>query len=131
MSTPAEVVSAQFDNATAYADSALAQLATFIDALSARSTPTPTFDVTWTAIDAPTAVTMPSRPGELATILAAWCGTRGPPTTVDPTAPDIEIDDFTDVAPTLTIPAGARRWTSATRPRRLRHQAHRARRSRT
>lgn len=105
MSTPAEVVSAQFDAATAYADSALAQLASFTAALSDAIYTTPTFDVTWTPIDAPTTVVMPSRPGELSSILASLVWDAGTaPTTVDPSAPDIEIDEFTDVAPTLTIP---------------------------
>lgn len=105
MSTPAEVVSSQFSSATDYANSALEQLATFTNALADAVPTTPTFNVTWAAIDAPTAVTVPVRPPELDSLVDGLVWNAGDTPTVEtPAAPVIVIDDFTEASPVLTLP---------------------------
>lgn len=105
MSTPAEVVSSQFSAATAYADDALDQLHTFTDALADAIYTAPTFDVTWTAIDPPTPVTLPARPAAMDDAIAGLVWNAGAvPSTVTPSAPSIDIDDFDVVSPTLNLP---------------------------
>lgn len=111
MTTPAELVEAQFALARDYADDSLESLSTFLDAMSSNLFAPPTIDVTWESITAPEALAIPVRPASLESIEAdlTWdqdgsiSGAR--PAALDVgAAPDLTIDDFTEEAPVTAFP---------------------------
>lgn len=107
MATPAEVVAEQFSNATSYVATNLASMTSFTDALSSAITVAPVIDVTWTPIEAPSSISLPSAPaidsGEF-----DWDSTGdiagSKPDALSVEAPVITIDDFDVDAPELTLP---------------------------
>ncbi len=98
MATPAETVGEVFSNATSYATAAKSQTESYVAALQAAVYAAPTFDLTWTPIDAPTATTMPDLP--VLTDSLDWNEAATPADFAD-AAPSIVIDDFAEAAPTL------------------------------
>lgn len=100
MASPAEVVAAQFANATAYANTAKTELTSFTQALDAAIYTPPTLSVTWNSLTAPALPSLPSTP-TLPTIVFS-----GPaePAELILAEPTITIDAFDEIAPTVTMP---------------------------
>lgn len=94
-------VTQAFDRAYEYAASSRSMLATFTQALDASIYSPPTISLTWTTIAPPTLPDIPDAPA-MPTI--AFTVPTGEPTELSIDLPSITIDDFTEVAPTLTIP---------------------------
>lgn len=111
MTSPADVVSAQFSAATGYIESSLDSLEGFTDRLTDAIYTTPLIDITWAPIDPPTPATVPDPPAQLDTLLGEmdWDtdgtieGSR--PAALSVGAPNITIDEFSDTAPVLSIPS--------------------------
>lgn len=107
MATPAEVVADVLSNAEAYASTAETKLTSFTNALNNAIYAAPTFTVTWTAIDAPTSLSMPAVPASMSSLEAEfeWDSdgsiAASKPGSLSVAAPSIVIDDFTEVAPVL------------------------------
>lgn len=100
MSTPAQVVAEQFQQARSYASTAQAQLASFADELRNSIYAPPTISVSWNSIAPPSLPSLPASP-TLPTISFA---TPTAPDSLVLAAPTIVIDDFTELAPVLTMP---------------------------
>ena len=100
MSAYTEVTQA-FDRAYEYAASSRSMLATFTQALDTSIYSPPTISLTWTTIAPPSLPDIPDAPA-MPTI--AFTVPTGEPTELSIDLPSITIDDFTEVAPTLTIP---------------------------
>lgn len=110
MTSPADVVSEQFSLATGYVSTLLADVTTFTNRLADAIYTTAPISITWTAIDPPSAATIPDPPAQLDDLLATlvWdqlgdiAGSK--PASASLVAPDLAIDDFTTAEPSLTIP---------------------------
>lgn len=100
MSTYSEVTDA-FDRADAYATAAKNQVAGFTTALNNAIYVAPTISVTWNSLTPPDLPAIPDAP-TMPTI--EFVTPSGQPTALSIAEPTITIDDFTDVAPTLTLP---------------------------
>jgi len=100
MASPAEVVAAQFANATTYANSAKVDLASFTAALDAAIYTPPTISVAWTSLTAPVLPELPTQP----TLPVIAFTAPVEPTALVLTGPTIAIDTFTEVAPTVSMP---------------------------
>jgi hypothetical protein len=98
MSTPNQLVDEAFSNANNYANNALTQLTTFTNALGAAVYTAPTFDLTWTTIDPPSTIAIPSAPDITDTF--EW-DVGSVPADLTDTPTEVVIDDFTEVAPVL------------------------------
>jgi hypothetical protein len=101
MATAAEQVDAAFTKATVYANEAKSSAAAFLSALDAAIYTPPTLSVTWESIAAPTLPTMPTAP-TLPTIEFNAPGTSPAPLALS--EPTVTIDDFTETAPTVSLP---------------------------
>lgn len=102
MSDPAAVVSDSFSQARTYAASAMGQLAAFTSALNTAIAAPPSVTFSLMPTGTLDAVTIPDAPS-IAPPPAWETGTT--PSALTLSAPDLTIDDFTDVAPVITIPA--------------------------
>jgi hypothetical protein len=101
MSTPAEQVESAFNRAASYAEQARSQMSSFLAALDSSIYTPPTLSVTWESLAAPTLPALPTAP-TLPTI--EFTAPGGQPAPLALSEPTIEIADFTDSAPTLTLP---------------------------
>lgn len=101
MSGPSTEVSEAFDRAYRYAESSRSAMSSFTAALNASIYSPPTISMTWNSIAAPSLPAMPIAPS-MPTISFAVPG--GQPTELSIDMPGITIDDFTETAPTLTLP---------------------------
>jgi hypothetical protein len=100
MPSAAEQVDNTFNKATIYATEAKTAAATFLSALEGAIYAPPTLSVTWDSIAAPTLPSLPAVP-TLPTITFNAPGFT--PNQLALAEPTITIDDFTEVAPTLTL----------------------------
>lgn len=111
MSTPAEVVAESFAQANSYASNAQTQLTSFTSALTGAISLVPALDVTWAPVTAPPAVAAPIRPGALEDIETeltfdqSGAITASLPDSLAISAPTLSIDEFSESAPTVTLPA--------------------------
>lgn len=101
MASPAEVVAAQFAQAQSYVNNAQSQLSSFTSALNTSIYAPPTLSVTWNSIAAPTLPSLPAAPSLPAISFVAPAA----PGALNLAAPSVTIDDFTEVAPVLNLPA--------------------------
>lgn len=110
MSTPAEVVADQFANAQELADGTMEQMETFTDALAGALVVAPIPDMTWEPVAEPSLLVAPTRPAALETIEAEFDFDpdgellAAKPTPLDIDEPTLTIDEFAEVAPTITFP---------------------------
>lgn len=102
MSGPSAEVSEAFDRAYRYAELSQSNMSSFTAALNSSIYSPPTISMTWNSIAAPDLPAMPVAPS-MPTINFAVPG--GQPTELSIDMPGITIDDFTETAPTLTLPA--------------------------
>lgn len=96
-----DFVGTTFSRATQYANEAKAELTGFLSALNAAVYPAPTVSVTWNSIAAPALPALPATPAMPTIAFTA----PDAPTPLTLTTPDITIDDFTEVAPSVTMPS--------------------------
>ncbi|WP_082794264.1 hypothetical protein [Thauera humireducens] len=101
MSGPSTEVSEAFDRAYRYAELSQSNMSSFTAALNSSIYSPPTISMTWNSIAAPSLPSMPVAPS-MPTISFAVPG--GQPTELSIDMPGITIDDFTETAPTLTLP---------------------------
>lgn len=101
MSGPSTEVSEAFDRAYEYAESSRSAMSSFTAALNASIYSPPTISMTWNSIAAPSLPAMPVAPS-MPTI--NFTVPVGQPTELSIDMPGITIDDFTETAPTLTLP---------------------------
>jgi len=101
MASPAEVVAAQFANATTYANSAKDQLTTFAVALNAAIYAPPTISSSWSSPAAPSVPDLLPLP-TLTPIVFNSITPVSPLNIVEPT--DTTIDLFTETAPSVSMP---------------------------
>jgi hypothetical protein len=111
MSTPAQVVEESFSQARSYATEHAAQLEIFLDTLTGSlAYEVPTIDITWDPLATPSGIAAPSRPAALDELEAEFewdASGEIAATTPDALAiaePTLEIDDFTEEAPEVTLP---------------------------
>ncbi len=100
MSSAAQLVNESFTLAQEYADSAQQQLAGFTSALSSSIYAPPTISVTWNSLAAPSLPGLPPVP-EMPSIAFVAPTAPGEWSLAEPT---IDIADFTEESPTLTMP---------------------------
>jgi hypothetical protein len=120
MTTPAEHVENQFNNATTYASNGVSAMEEAVnDLMAAAEFTNPTVDVEYAPVEEPTTLAAATRPGALDTIEAEFNWDKdsviadNKPDALVLAAPSITIDDFTDEAPevdtsdepTLTFPS--------------------------
>lgn len=101
MSGPSTEVSEAFDRAYRYAELSQSNMSSFTAALNSSIYSPPTISMTWNSIAAPSLPSMPVAPS-MPTISFAVPG--GQPTELSIAMPSVVIDDFTETAPTLTLP---------------------------
>jgi hypothetical protein len=110
MTTPAETVAEAFSQANSYASNAQGQLTTFTAALAGAIYAAPAINVTFEPVAAPAAVSIPAAPAGMAAVEAefSWDASgaiaAAQPSALVLDAPDLTIDEFTDVAPVLAFP---------------------------
>lgn len=101
MPTPAEQVDSVFSQAVGYANAAKTALASFTTSLDAALYTPPSYSFNWSTIAPPTLPTLPNAP-VMPTILFNDPG--GQPMALTEDIPTLTIADFTELAPSLTIP---------------------------
>lgn len=101
MSDPSALVSASFAQAGSYAASATSALSGYLANLAGLNYSAPTVSVTWNAISPPSIPSLPAVPA----LPAVAFNAPSVPGAFGSTLPAIVIDDFTEVAPTLSIGA--------------------------
>lgn len=101
MSGPSAEVSEAFDRAYRYAELSQSNMSSFTAALNSSIYSPPTISMTWNSIAAPDLPAMPVAPS-MPTI--SFAVPSGQPTELTIEMPGVVIDDFTEVAPTLTLP---------------------------
>lgn len=101
MATPAEQVDAAFNRAIAYAANAQTATTSFLNALDAAIYTPPTLSLTWESIAAPTLPALPTEP-TLPTI--EYAAPASTPAVLAIAEPAIDIDDFAEADPVLTLP---------------------------
>lgn len=101
MASPADVVAEQFSMSRTTAGDMITQAETFIGSFTDALFPAALVDVTFAPLTGPSAVSIPAAPAF--PDAPTWDIGSAP---ADPViaAPDITVDDFTVVAPTLTFP---------------------------
>lgn len=101
MATPAEVVASAFAQAQSYASSAQTSLTGFTGALNGAVYAPPSLNLNWNSITAPSIPTLPSLP-----VMPSIAFT-GPtaPSSLALIAPTISLDEFTENAPVVNLPA--------------------------
>lgn len=98
-----ELVNNSFTLAQSYATEAKTQLASFADALNGAITAPPTVSVSWSSLAAPTLPTSPTAPHM--PVISFDSGALGAvPNAFNEDAPEIEIGDFDEAAPELSLP---------------------------
>lgn len=102
MATPAEQVGSTFSLAQSYALSAQSKVNSFTSQLQNTIYAAPTLSYTWSTITPPSLAAMPNIPA-MPDIL--FNTPAGQPTALNLAAPTIAIDDFTETAPVLSLPA--------------------------
>ena len=102
MASPSELVNSSYALAQSYAAEAKTQLTTFADALNNAIYAPPTISVTWNSLVAPTLPQVPSAPDMPEIVFNT---PDGLPVELQESLPDISIGEFTEVAPTLSLPA--------------------------
>ena len=100
MTTPSELVTAQFALAQSYASTATAQLATFTAALDNAIYAPPTIDIAWSSVSSPTIPSIPAPPS-LPTVSFTAPTAPGAFTEV---APIVAFDTFSESAPVQNFP---------------------------
>ena len=100
MSSAAQLVNESFVLAQQYADSAQQQLTGFTNALSSSIYAPPTLSVTWSSLAAPSLPGLPSLPA-MPSIAFVAPTAPGEWSLAEPT---IDIADFTELSPSLTMP---------------------------
>lgn len=111
MPTPAEQVDTAFTTAYSYGAAAQEQMELFVEGMTNALFNPPTVDISWTPVEVPLPIAVPPRPAALDTLESefTWDETGdialSKPAAPDLTAPTVVIDDFTDVAPTISYPA--------------------------
>lgn len=100
MATPAELVAQTFDRAASYASNAQSQLTGFLNTLNASVYSPPTISISWATIAPPSLPSLPAQP-TMPTI--AFVAPDAPDALVID-APDLEVDEFTEIAPATTFP---------------------------
>lgn len=105
MTSPADLVTSVFSQAQTYVDENTSQMEAFTAKLNDAIFTAPTIDATWTAIDGPSATTMPDIPAAMTEVEAelTWDTSidAEKPSALTISAPDIAIDSFTDTVPVL------------------------------
>ncbi len=102
MATAAEQVNSVFGTARTYATEFALQTESFTQALASSIYAPPTISLTWNSIAPPSLPDIPNAP-TMPTIQFLAPGGRPSELLLD--TPSVTIDDFTEVAPTLTLPA--------------------------
>ena len=100
--TAYSLVDETFDKANSYASAAENKVAAFTESLRTSIFTAPTLSVTWNSIAAPTLDDLPALPSMP---VIQFSMPSGQPTALDIAAPTVSISDFTEAAPTLTLPA--------------------------
>lgn len=101
MSGPYTEVSQAFERAYDYAELSRTAMSSFTAALNSSIYSPPTISMSWSTIAAPSLPSMPAAPS-MPTI--NFVVPTGQPTDLVLSMPGVEIDDFNDVAPSLSIP---------------------------
>lgn len=107
MASPAEVVSDVISSARDYAESAISQMESATAALTAAITAEPTLEVNWESVGSPSAPSAPVMPGFNAAEFnfdqdGSIASTK--PSAYVASVPEIDIDEFTEAAPTTVFP---------------------------
>jgi hypothetical protein len=109
MATPSELVTSVFSQAQSYVSTHTSTLTSFTDRLNDAIFTNAAIDSDWQSIEAPTAVVIPDRPAAMDTIEEelVWDTsiTSDKPASLAVSAPSIDIDDFIEAAPDVTVPA--------------------------
>lgn len=107
MSTPAEVVADSYALAQEYVDANETKLVEFLDIMQGALTPEATFDVTFDPVSAPSLIGAPTRPASLEEVEpefdydADGSIEASKPDELVLSAPNFEVSEFEEVAPTL------------------------------
>lgn len=102
MSSAGNEVSAAFNNASIYARDATRELNGFLDALNASVYSPPSISLAWNTIESPEIPGMPNAPSMPS---IEFRTPSGAPSSLSLSEPNINIDSFNEVAPTLNLPA--------------------------
>lgn len=102
MATAAQQVDSAFNRANNYANSHSGQVSNFLSSLNTSIYQAPTFSLNWASLTAPS---MPSMPAAPAMPAINFTMPSGQPGAFTEALPSLSISSFTELAPTLNIPA--------------------------